>query len=316
MPPTLPLVLVGQNGTTIWAMPLGVPVESPTGLGDRGFTTAVVWMTRPDDTEEGIAYGTDEDSQFHEVFCRRLQADPGWEEISALAYDTNCHQLAVSQRSQMVHRFLIDVSMRPHKIKSVKIEDHYPQAITFGHTGVKGIEIWSFGHDNGDIHVLNEEGLTLATHRTGMVAQMLNGSSGDAAINLKDDIFILDDAAQGIGLYKLSSCKGMKTFEVPIKSSVVVIMAVYTFLNVGWEQCVHTLYTGHNDWVQSVAAFDNEGKASIVVGRSGENIEGSNPIQVWVKKDPVSSAVPTAKSNRFEKLWITISSCLGCTFHG
>ena len=41
-------------------MPLGVPVESLTGSGDRGFTTAVVWMTRPNDTEEGIAYGTDE----------------------------------------------------------------------------------------------------------------------------------------------------------------------------------------------------------------------------------------------------------------
>ncbi|KAE9407712.1 hypothetical protein BT96DRAFT_933137 [Gymnopus androsaceus JB14] len=75
-----------------------------------------------------------------------------------------------------------------------------------------------------------------------------------------------------------------------------------------------TLYTGHNDWVQSVATFDNEGKASIVVGRSGENVEGSNPIQVWVKKDPVSSAVPTAKSNRFEKLWIAISVVLAVLF--
>ncbi|KAE9386615.1 hypothetical protein BT96DRAFT_803009, partial [Gymnopus androsaceus JB14] len=171
--------------------------------GDRGFTTALVWMTRPDDTEDGLAYGTDEghlciwkrdkaESKFHEVFCRRLQADPGWEEISAIAYDTNCHQ------------FLIDVSMCPHKIKLVKIKDHYPQAIMFGHNGVKGTEIWLFGCNDGDIHILNEEGLTLAMYRIGVVA-------GDAAINLKDNIFILDDAAQGIGLYKLSSCERMKT---------------------------------------------------------------------------------------------------------
>ncbi|KAE9395485.1 hypothetical protein BT96DRAFT_788751, partial [Gymnopus androsaceus JB14] len=166
--------------------------------GDRVFTTALIWITRPDDTEEGLAYGTDKghlciwkrdkaESKFHEVFCRRLQADPGWEEILALAYDTNCHQ------------FLIDVSMRPHKIKSVKIEDHYPQAITFGHNSVKGTEIWSFGCNDGDISLQFLD------------SQMLNGSSGDAAINLKDDIFILDNAAQGIGLYKLSSCEHMKT---------------------------------------------------------------------------------------------------------
>ncbi|KAE9391967.1 hypothetical protein BT96DRAFT_791315, partial [Gymnopus androsaceus JB14] len=183
--------------------------------GNRGFTTAVLWMTRADDTEEGIAYGTDEgylciwkrvkaELEFHEVFCRRLEAEPGWEEISTLAYDTNTHQLAVSQRSQLVHRFLIDGSMRPHKMRSVKIESHYPQAVGFGHSGVKGVEVWSFGRDDGDIHVLDEEGTTLATHRTGLIA-------GSAAINIKDDIFILDDTAQGIGLYKLSSCERIKT---------------------------------------------------------------------------------------------------------
>lgn len=175
----------------------------------------------------------------------------------------------------------------------------------------------------------------------------LNASSGSAAINIKDDIFILDDTAQGIGLYKLSSCERIKTFEVPMKvgrrSRTVAFHDQNTAVISGsdhgrvyiYERRLgtvrDTLYTGHDDWVQSIAvsykpskkdtnrltfiqAFDNEGTASIVIGRSGENIRGSNPLQVWVKKDPVLRAVPTARSNKFEKLWIAISVILATLF--
>ncbi|KAE9383695.1 hypothetical protein BT96DRAFT_1008881 [Gymnopus androsaceus JB14] len=63
-----------------------------------------------------------------------------------------------------------------------------------------------------------------------------------------------------------------------------------------------------------IQGYDNEGKASIVVGRSGESVKGSNPIQVWVKKDPVLIAAPTAKSNRFEKIWVAMSIVLAVLF--
>ena len=34
-------------------------VLSPTGASNRGVTTAIVWLTRADDEEEGLAYGTE-----------------------------------------------------------------------------------------------------------------------------------------------------------------------------------------------------------------------------------------------------------------
>jgi hypothetical protein len=40
------------------------------------------------------------------------------------------------------------------------------------------------------------------------------GARGHAAINVKDDTFIINDVSQGVGLYKLSSTDRIKTFEV------------------------------------------------------------------------------------------------------
>jgi len=34
-------------------------VPGPMGASDRGVTTAIVWLTRADDEEEGLAYGTE-----------------------------------------------------------------------------------------------------------------------------------------------------------------------------------------------------------------------------------------------------------------
>ena len=42
-------------------------------------------------------------------------------------------------------------------------------------------------------------------------------SSGSAAVDVKADIFILDDTNQGVGLYKMSTCERIKTFDVPTK---------------------------------------------------------------------------------------------------
>ena len=49
----------GEEGTKIWHLPSAKLLETPTGASDRGYTTAVVWITKPDDAEEGIAFGTD-----------------------------------------------------------------------------------------------------------------------------------------------------------------------------------------------------------------------------------------------------------------
>ncbi|KAJ3709437.1 hypothetical protein C8R42DRAFT_649379 [Lentinula raphanica] len=49
----------GEAGTKIWQVSNAKPLSCPTGVSDRGITTAIVWLTRPDNEDEGLAYGTE-----------------------------------------------------------------------------------------------------------------------------------------------------------------------------------------------------------------------------------------------------------------
>lgn len=66
-----------------------------------------------------------------------------------MAYDASSGQLAVVHRAEVIHRFIIDGSMCPTILKSVQIEHHWPQAVAFGQTGVRGPELWTFGREDG-----------------------------------------------------------------------------------------------------------------------------------------------------------------------
>jgi hypothetical protein len=66
-----------------------------------------------------------------------------------MAYDASSCQLAVVHRSEAIHRFIIDGSMKPVMVKSVLVPKHWPQAVAFGQTGVRGPELWSFGRNDG-----------------------------------------------------------------------------------------------------------------------------------------------------------------------
>ena len=77
------------------------------------------------------------------------------QEISAMAFDVNSSQLAVVHRASVVHRFFVDTAMIPHTMKSVSKSAHWPQAVAFGQSGVNGIEIWSFGREDGEMLVVS-----------------------------------------------------------------------------------------------------------------------------------------------------------------
>lgn len=51
---------VGEDGTKIWHLPSSSLLSSPSGAGERGLTTALVWITKPDDTDDGLAFGTED----------------------------------------------------------------------------------------------------------------------------------------------------------------------------------------------------------------------------------------------------------------
>lgn len=51
---------LGEDGTKIWHLPSSSLLVSPSGAGERGLTTAIVWITKPDDTDDGLAFGTED----------------------------------------------------------------------------------------------------------------------------------------------------------------------------------------------------------------------------------------------------------------
>ncbi|KAF5344943.1 hypothetical protein D9757_014492 [Collybiopsis confluens] len=312
----------GEAGTKVWHLPSAKAIPGPTGASDRGITTAIVWLMRPDDEEEGLAYGTEhgylciwrrnkDGCGFTEIFCDRLVGGADGAEVSGMAYDTSSGQLAVVHRAEAVHRFLIDIGMIPRVIKSVTIAKHWPQAVAFGQVGVKGPELWSFGREDGVIHILNDEGRILRSKTTGMVI-------GHAVLNTKDDAVILDDVSQGVALMKLAGTERVKTFEVPHQerrsrnvafqdgTSTIIVGSdhgnVYAFDRRTGE-VIDTIYIGLKDWVQSISTVDLDGVPLIIVGRSGENI-GTTELQVWQKV--VTTPVGRSAARKEEGRWLLL----------
>ncbi|KAJ3911446.1 hypothetical protein F5877DRAFT_55331, partial [Lentinula edodes] len=111
--------------------------------GDRGATTALVWMTRSNDSDDGLAFGTQ-----NGYLCVWKRSQNEEVKIVGIAYDAGSAQLAVVHRSQVVHRFLMNSSMHPNSLSSKSISNHWPQSVGFGQTGARGPEIWSFGRED------------------------------------------------------------------------------------------------------------------------------------------------------------------------
>ncbi|KAJ8075373.1 hypothetical protein PM082_019711 [Marasmius tenuissimus] len=308
----------GEEGTRIWDLRTGLLVNSPTGAGDRGITTAVVFITKRDGADDAIAFGTDDgylciwkrgsdEKEFEEIFSSRLTGGQDGQEISAMAFDASSSQLAVVHRASVVHRFFVDAAMIPHSMKSCGIPHHWPQAVAFGQTGVKGIEIWSFGREDGEIHIMDESGSIIKTWPTASVI-------GHAVLSVRDDTIVLDDITQGVALYKLTGRSRIKTFPVLIQkkhrsrnvafhdggSSVLSGSdhgIVYIF-DRRTGDITDTIDIGVKDWVQSITSIVIDGSPSIVVGRTGENI-GRTKLQVWTKRSPKN---PTESSEPIKRV--------------
>ncbi|KAE9385590.1 hypothetical protein BT96DRAFT_949731 [Gymnopus androsaceus JB14] len=267
---------LGEDGTRLWDLQTSKLLSSPIGSSHRGTTTAIAWIVRPDNTEEALAFGTNDgflciwkrakeenvrfmiqhdigaiNSQtilkieFIKIYCNRLVGGPDGLEVSGIA---------------------------PVVVKLIQIPQHWPQAVCFGQTGVGGPEIWSFGREDGMI--------------------------GHATINVKEDALIIDNVAQGIAVFKLLTTDRLKTFDVPFTTS--------RLRSVAFHDGNSAIITGSDhgkvyifdrrtgdvidkidirivDWVQSVATMEKNGVPLIFIGRSGANVVGRNDVQVWEK---------------------------------
>ncbi|KAJ3791428.1 hypothetical protein GGU11DRAFT_761613, partial [Lentinula aff. detonsa] len=196
----------------------------------------------------------------------RLVGGPDGDEISKIAYDASFGQLGVIQRSESVHRFIIDPSMRPIVVRSVKIPRHWPQAVTFGQTGVRGPELWSFGREDSVM-----QGIEIKNDG-------VRDYSGHAAINVKEDTLIIDNVSQGVAvkLRFVAFHDGNSAIVTGSDHGKVYIFDRRT------GNIIDTIYIGVDDWVQSIASVEEAGVPLILIGRSGENI-GKTEIYVWEK---------------------------------
>jgi hypothetical protein len=50
--------IIGTDGVRVWELPTMTLLESPTGEGQRGAATSLVWIRREDEPEDGLVYGT------------------------------------------------------------------------------------------------------------------------------------------------------------------------------------------------------------------------------------------------------------------
>ncbi|KAE9392347.1 hypothetical protein BT96DRAFT_830731 [Gymnopus androsaceus JB14] len=197
----------GKEVTKILYLSSGKLLETPTGASDQGYTMAIVWITKPNDAEKGIAFSTEDrylciwkrnGVNFTEVFSKRLTGGTEGQEISSMAYNPSSGHLGL----------YIGSLLWPILVKLVAIPKHWPQAVGFGQSGVHRPELWTFRREDGVIHILNDNRQVLKSKDTSTVI-------GHASINMKEDAVILDDVSQGIALYKLLGTERLKTFSVP-----------------------------------------------------------------------------------------------------
>ncbi|KAF9256148.1 hypothetical protein L218DRAFT_1007739 [Marasmius fiardii PR-910] len=204
-------LVAGHQGpvVAIVAHPLGTYVASGGKAGDRGATLALVWVTGCNDTEEGLAFRTAQgylclwrcpkgQNQFIEADCRHLNGGTNGQEIASLSYDTKSSQLAVTHWAEIIHVFTLNIFMRPTKVFSMRVTDHYLQMVIFGQPAAFGPELLLFGRDDGEVLILDNEGKVIKNKTTSVVI-------GHAAVNLWNDVFVIDDAFQGPAIYKYTT---------------------------------------------------------------------------------------------------------------
>ncbi|KJA13943.1 hypothetical protein HYPSUDRAFT_98037, partial [Hypholoma sublateritium FD-334 SS-4] len=183
--------------------------------GNRGATTALAWIRREDEPDDGLIYGTasglvvcwrevsGRETTFEESYCAKL-ANPG--EITAIAFESGSNHLAVSNRNSVVSLFRVGPRIDLHPLFSIVIKNHIPKALAFGKSG-EDKEIHTFGLYDGiilpTIYLLPYFGIMLIN---------LLCSSGNVTANLRRGVFCVDDPSQGTALYRYSSWDRVRTY--------------------------------------------------------------------------------------------------------
>ncbi|KAF4611959.1 hypothetical protein D9613_004307 [Agrocybe pediades] len=224
----------GVDGVQIWDMrsvvgkhvPPGwkaTQLSRPCGAGDRGPTTALTWIRREDEPEDGLVYGTasgmivcwrevsgsNRTTAYEESYSARL-ANPS--EITAIAFDSASNRLAVSNRNSVVSLLRVGPKLDLYPVFTVVLKDHIPKALAFSQSG-EVRAIYTFGLYDGVIYTLSgKDGKIEDQQQTGC-------RIGNVSANLRRGVFCLDDPAQGVALYRYSSWDRVRTYAVAVEKS-------------------------------------------------------------------------------------------------
>ncbi|RDB18853.1 hypothetical protein Hypma_014539 [Hypsizygus marmoreus] len=214
----------GVDGVRLWNLRTATELARPSGAGQRGATTALAWIQREDEPDDGLVYGTangylvcwketrgSEDlASFQETYCVKI-AKPT--EVTGIAFEAGSNRLAIANRNSVVQLFLINSRMQLNHVFTVIINNHVPKAIAFRQTSGEHKDILTFGLYDGQIHILQgSNGEIQQTRNTGC-------NIGNAAINARRGVFCIDDPLQGVALYRLDSGARIRTYPVAVKKS-------------------------------------------------------------------------------------------------
>ncbi|KAJ7620531.1 hypothetical protein DFH06DRAFT_1317747 [Mycena polygramma] len=278
------------------------PILRPTGTGNRGATSSVLWLQREDHPGEILVFGTQTglvvcwrqaaDSQMFEEVTVFQMAEPA--EITGLAFDPSTNRLAVSHRGCVIQVHELDDKLNPDPVFSVQVQNFLPKALAFIGEPKKRGELLAFGYHDGTILSLNGQ--------TGEVkrARQIGGMVGCAEYNQTGGVFALDDPLQGIALYRTDHEARVRSFPVkrtqPFARPRDVCFAdnCASVVSGSDHGCIYvfdrrsaavtdTLRIGTSDWVQSVTATQINGVSTIIGARS-RDWGGVNEIMVWKKK--------------------------------
>ncbi|KAF9257061.1 hypothetical protein L218DRAFT_1006646 [Marasmius fiardii PR-910] len=277
----------GKQGMLIRCLAMKGHLLLPTRATNHGATLAITWITRSDDPNDRIAFRTAQgflciwrrtkgEEEFQEIFCSQVAEGVDGQEISAIVYNTKSNQLAVAHRSEVVHQFVINLQMRPTNIKSVKVVQHCFWMNCSSGTG----DLTTHQHVNR--HILNEAGKVIKTKMTGIVM-------GHTTINICDDIFIIDNAVQGVALYKLGNTDQVKTFQIPMEehwSRNACFLSDGSIIVTGSDHGKVYAFERHTGDIYDVINIDVEidGVSVVIIGRSGDNVNKTE-LEVWEREN-------------------------------
>ncbi|KAJ7916784.1 WD40-repeat-containing domain protein [Mycena leptocephala] len=313
----------GADGIRLWDLRSNMELDRPSiGGGQRGATTALLWIRRDDYPGEILVSGTQgghlcvwtqapESNTFEEKLPVPQLFHPS--EITGLAFDSSTNRLAVCNWERMVQ-----VHVMNDKIELGPLE----------------VIVFANGEING--HIIHYDANTLDTIRSREIGTCI----GSVDYNHRKGVFCLDDVYHGPALFKADTEARTKSWEVakpkaaqkkldnidtdtgvqqknreyPRPRKVCFAEDCTSVVSGSSHGLVHVFHRRRENvvdkldmqsgglWVQAVAAAEIEG-ASTIFAASSKDGHGGNPINVW-KKRPIINTTVTRSKRR-------ISICMG-----